>query len=272
MRESRLSRELSIAAGIGNSTVRLALMRGDEVLRSTAVPHTVVGMEVIRAELQRLLSGSDEEGGADVRSDVPRRAGICSVVPRLTEQIETMLADEGVRDVRVCRPAATDWFPSTYQTMETLGADRFCAVLGARERYGVPVIVIDCGTATTLNVVDADGHFLGGSIAPGVDASFRVLHDRTAQLPALDAAGDTDMPLIGADTAASLRSGVLQFSRLALEGAVAEVKILTGPDTPVICTGGALPHLLRAGLAIPGMRRDDDILLRGVIFFLHYTG
>ena len=318
-------RDLAIAVAIGNSTLRMALMRGTDVVRRAAVPHAAVGAEVIHAELQRVITGAEMRtnaegssgaetisraesptgreaaeragGGSAESSARPLRAGICSVVPELTPRIADMLAEEGFEEVRACRPVAADWFPSSYRTMETLGADRFCVVLAARELHGAPVIVIDCGTATTMNVIDPDGRFLGGSIAPGVEASFRALHDRTAQLPAIGAedgavTGDahteaaategtvtegtvmerTATRLIGEDTVASMRSGVLHFSRFALEGAVAEVKSITGPGTPVICTGGALPLLLAAGLNFPGMRRDDDILLRGIIFCLHYTG
>lgn len=249
----------ALAVGIGNSTVRVALMDGIELVRQELFTHAEAALLSTQARFRQLREGD----AADVR-----RAGICSVVPSLSAPVEAALRGRGVGDVRRCRPTEAPWFLSAYRSMDTLGADRFCAVLAAREMYGAPVILIDCGTATTVNVVDRDGVYLGGSIAPGVEASFRALHRGTAQLPALSAGA---APLIGGDTAESMRSGVLQLGRLGLEGAVREIKQSTGDDTPVIVTGGSLPALLSAGLSIGGMRRDDGILLRGVIFYLHYT-
>jgi type III pantothenate kinase len=152
--------------------------------------------------------------------------------------------------------------------MDTLGADRFCAVLAARELYGAPVVVVDCGTATTVNVVDGEGVFLGGSIAPGVQTALRALHEHTAQLPALSA---EDVAVIGSDSASSMRSGAVHFSRFAVEGMIREVHRVTGAGTPVLLTGGNAPVLLGAGLVLPGMRHDPNLLFRGVIFYLHFT-
>jgi type III pantothenate kinase len=153
--------------------------------------------------------------------------------------------------------------------MDTLGADRFCAVLAARQQLrGGPAVVIDCGTATTVNVIDREGDFRGGAIAPGVGTAFAALHAHTAQLPALEAAA---VPLLGDDTASCIRSGVLHFARIALEGTVSALKEVTGSDAPVFLTGGNAPVLLAAGLSLPRCTHDPDLLFRGVIFFLHFT-
>jgi type III pantothenate kinase len=153
--------------------------------------------------------------------------------------------------------------------MDTLGADRYCGVLAARMAYGAPAIVVDCGTATTVNVIEADGCFLGGVIAPGVETALRALHERTAQLPAVDLS--KNVPLIGADTEESMRAGAVHFSRFAVEGLVAGMKMLIGESTPLILTGGNAPVLLAAGLVCDPMIHDEKLLFRGVVFHLLFT-
>jgi len=69
-----------------------------------------------------------------------------------------------------------------------------------------------------------------------------------------------------------MRSGVVHFTRFGVEGMLREIHEVTGPDTPVIVTGGNAPVLLGAGLMLPGLRHDADLLFRGIIFFLHFTG
>lgn len=250
----------AIAVGIGNSTLRIAEMEEMEVCRSIVLPHEAIRTGAAAAFLRE-------------RNDpLPGIAGICSVVPVQTGAVEALLRAEGVADVRHCIPSAGVEFSTRYRSMETLGADRFCAVLAAKSLYGSPVIVIDCGTATTVNVVDTAGVFLGGSIGVGVSTSFAALHERTALLPDASAQrGAEDTRLIGEDTEGSIRSGVLHMHRHALEGMVREIRKRIGPDTPVILTGGNVARLCAAGLVIEGTLRDGDLLLRGVIFFLHLT-
>ena len=249
-----------LAVVLGNTTVRIAWMEGTEVQRSHVFPHHALSDGSAEVALR-----TEREAGA---FHGITRAGICSVVPSLESRVSALLSTLGISEQRRCVPQVASWFPSSYRSMDTLGADRFCAVLAARELHGWPVIVVDGGTATTVNVVDRDGCFLGGSIAPGVHTSFRALHEHTAQLPALDAA---DVPLLGRDSAECIRSGVLHSARLAIEGAVDELQRIAGYDIPILLTGGNAPVLLAAGLSPARCTHDPDLLLRGVIFCLHYT-
>ncbi|MDT8325315.1 MAG: type III pantothenate kinase [Bacteroidota bacterium] len=249
-----------LAVLLGNTTCRLAWMDGDAVLRTRVFDHAAVGDGRAAEALQ-----ADAAEGA---FDEVEAAGICSVVPSLQPKVESLLTTAGCPAARVVRPITATWFPSRYRSMDTLGADRFCAVLAARQRVRGPLVVIDCGTATTVNVVDRAGDFRGGAIAPGVGTSFAALHEHTAQLPVLAAA---PTPLIGDDSASCIRAGVLHFTRIALEGMLREAGEITGPDAPVFLTGGNAPVLLGAGLSLPHCTHDPELLFRGVIFFLHFT-
>ncbi|MBE0643160.1 MAG: type III pantothenate kinase [Bacteroidetes bacterium] len=250
-----------LAVVLGNTTCRMALMDGTEPRAAFVMSHAELMTEDASLARIRALCGGEEV----------EEAGLCSVVPKLESLIGNLLQAAGITRLQAVRPAASSFFPTEYRSMDTLGADRYCGVLAARERYGAPVIVVDCGTATTINVVDARGVFLGGAIAPGVETALRALHERTAQLPFAEIS-KKDVPLIGGDTGESLRSGALHFNRYALEGMVAEMKKHIGDKTPLILTGGNAPVLLAAGLRCAPQVFDAELLFRGIIFHLLFRG
>ena len=263
---------LRLAVLLGNTTCRMALMDGIDVQRRLVLSHT-----------ELLVSGAVERVRELCRGVVIEVAGLCSVVPDLEASVDVLIEASGIVPPRRVVPAESAFFPSSYRSMGTLGADRYCGVLAAKERYGVPLIVVDCGTATTINVVDRDGVFLGGAIAPGVMTMLRAMHEHTAQLPPLFSGGmkkefsdnevpqEEYLPLIGEDTSSSMRSGSAYFSRYAVEGMVAAMKNHIGDETPLVLTGGNALILLGAGLCCESQVFDEDLLLRGIIFYLLFT-
>lgn len=95
-----------------------------------------------------------------------------------------------------------------YKTRITLGNDRIAAVVGAVSMFpGESLLVVDSGTAMTIDVTDAAGNFMGGNISPGMQLRFRSLHDFTDQLPLVD--DDGEVPLFGYDTLTAIRSGIV---------------------------------------------------------------
>lgn len=195
-------------------------------------------------------------------------SGMCSVVPSLERGVVDLLEQAGFPQPRLLCPSESDIFPSSYTDTGTLGADRYGVVLAARELYGAPVIVVDCGTATTFNVVDAEGVFLGGAIAPGLRTMMAAMHMHTAVLPDVPLVLS---PLIGRDTVGCMRAGVIHGTRLAVEGMVREINKSMGPETPLIVTGGNAELLRAAGLDCGRMHWDAELLFRGVIFYLLLT-
>ncbi len=263
---------LRLAVLLGNTTCRMALMDGIEVRRRLVFSHAELSAPEAGERVRELCGGA-----------VVEEAGLCSVVPGLESSVEVLLQAAGLAPPRRVVPGVSAFFPSRYRSMGTLGADRYCGVLAAKEKYGVPLIVVDCGTATTINVVDRDGVFLGGAIAPGVMTMLRAMHEHTAQLPPLfpgstmEELSDNTLlqkessSMIGEDTASSMRSGSAFFTRFAVEGMAAEVKNLIGDKTPLVLTGGNALILLGAGLHCKPQVFDEDLLLRGIIFFLLFT-
>jgi type III pantothenate kinase len=242
-----------ICIAVGNSTVKAGLFDGMELLDARQWEHAVW------TESGGLSSALDAYGCG---SGLP--VVLCSVAPGQVTRIREMLAAYSCVQVYDIEPPRGP-MPLRYRTPGTLGADRYAAALAAREMSGAPVIVVDCGTALTINVVDVEGYFLGGSISPGFGLALRMLHRGTEQLPELRPSAE--VPLIGRDTAASLRSGVLHVLRQGVSASVSAIRKITGPDTPILLTGGEAA-LLTGGIWDTA-ERDGMLVLRGCIFYLH---
>ena len=127
-----------------------------------------------------------------------------------------------------------------YATLETLGADRWLGALAAHRRYG-HAITVDCGTATTVNLVTADGVFRGGAIAPGLEAMANGLARLAPALPRADLDGRVSMPAPSSQL--SVDAGVLLGYLGLVERLVAELRKVAPPCT-VVLTGGNAPRVL----------------------------
>ncbi len=123
-----------------------------------------------------------------------------------------------------------------YGTPETLGVDRLAAAVGAAGFYpGRNVLIIDFGTAITIDLVSAKGEFLGGNISPGVRTRFRSLHDYTQQLPLRDLTEETS--LLGQNSFNAIESGVILGITYEIEGYIAECSRRYS-ELNIIFTGG----------------------------------
>lgn len=128
-----------------------------------------------------------------------------------------------------------------YETVDTLGADRWLGAYAAHERFGAAV-AIDCGTATTVNVVTAEGVFRGGAIAPGLAAFVAGMRAVTPALPAADLDAAPQVP--ASSTQRSVDAGVLLGWAGLVERLVAEARA-AAPGAPLVVTGGNAARLLR---------------------------
>ena len=126
-------------------------------------------------------------------------------------------------DIRVVNPAE-------------VGADRLLNTLAAHQRFGGPLIIVDFGTATTFDVVDKDGAYLGGVICPGINLSLEALHQAAAQLPRIGIA--RPQAVIGRQTVPAMQSGVYWGYVAMVEGLVARIKAEYGGPMKVVATGG----------------------------------
>jgi type III pantothenate kinase len=148
-----------------------------------------------------------------------------------------------------------------------VGADRVINAIAAHAAFGGPLIIIDFGTATTFDVVDATGAYCGGCIAPGINLSMEALHMATAQLPRLPVVNPGKAPVVGTNTVAAMTSGVFWGYIGLIEGLVARIKAereaLEASKMTVIGTGGLAPLFAEATSVIEHI--DHDLTLRGLL-------
>lgn len=143
---------------------------------------------------------------------------------------------------------------------EEVGADRLVNTVAAHDRYKGPLIVVDFGTATTLDVVDGDGNYCGGVIAPGINLSLAALHMAAAQLPSVRIARTERV--IGKDTVSCMQSGIYWGYIGLIEGLVGRIKGEFGAAMRTIATGGLAPLFGGATDAIEKV--DPDLILWGL--------
>lgn len=163
-----------------------------------------------------------------------------------------------------------------YDPPNALGSDRLADALAARQLYGAPVIAVDFGTATTFNVVDPDGNFAGGAIAPGIGVAAEALAESGARLRPVDLAAGKDFPLIGRTTDQSMRSGVLFGYAALVDGlldhlcaTLAARHGIVADHVPVVATGGmaaVMASLIRSGATV-----NPDLTLEGLRLILNFA-
>jgi len=141
------------------------------------------------------------------------------------------------------------------------GADRLVNAIGAHLVYPGDLIVIDSGTATTFDIVAADGAFEGGAIAPGINLSLQALHEAAAMLPRI--AIQRPETVIGKDTVSNMQSGVFWGYVSLIEGMVARIKAEWGAPMTVVGTGGVASLFEGATQSID--RFDPALTIRGLL-------
>ncbi len=248
-----------LAVDIGNSNLTLGLVRDGEVTgtrRATTPRHATA--DEIRILVDGLLGLEDlrlrDVDGAVVASVVPL---VGLALASAVASIGLPLLDAAVGNVPI---------PVRVDQPSEVGADRLVNALAAGRLYGTPAIVVDFGTATTLDVVAPDGAFIGGAIAPGLELGLEALAARTARLPRVEALRPEQA--IGRDTVSAIRSGAvfghLGLVRELLERVRAELAA-EAPERPiaVILTGGVSQAPWIADL--PGVDAvDPDLTLEGL--------
>lgn len=133
-----------------------------------------------------------------------------------------------------------------------LGSDRIANACGAYMLYSKPIIVVDLGTATTFDIVDRDGNFLGGVIMPGLKLQLNALNMNTSKLPKIEP--DKSEIAIGNDTESAILSGVIRGSACAIEGLISQCENELGEEAILVATGGF------CGLISKYMTREFDFI------------
>ena len=188
-------------------------------------------------------------------------AVVASVVPETNFNLLTLCRKYlKAEPILVGEPGVALGTKALVERPEEVGADRLVNTVAAHDRYQGPLIVVDFGTATTLDVVDGDGNYRGGVIAPGINLSLTALHMAAAKLPSVRIARTERV--IGTDTVSCMQSGIYWGYVGLVEGLVGRIKTEFGAPMRTIGTGGLAP--LFAGATDSIEEVDPDLTLWGL--------
>ena len=185
---------------------------------------------------------------------------ISSVVPQITGALrEAVEQISGVRAL-VVGPGMKTGLNIRLDDPSTLAGDLVAGSVAAMSFYGVPSIVIDMGTATTMVVVDRNKSYLGGAIIPGVTLAYGALADRTSLLP--DIAIRQPKKVIASNTVDSMRSGAVYGTAAMLDGMIDKMEAELGEKCTLVATGGLARSIVEC--CRHDIVYDDDLLLKGL--------
>jgi len=246
-----------LAVDVRNSFTTIGVFDGDELLShwrlSSSLGRTADEWQVVVSGLVDPARHGEIDGVA-----------LACTVPAIMAEIRTML-DRYYADaaVSIVEPGTKTGVPILTDNPREIGADRIVNSLAAHELFGGPVIVVDLGTATTFDVVDDRGRYLGGAISPGIEISLEALARKGAQLRSVELVAPRSA--IAKNTVEAMRSGmVFGFAGL-VDGLVDRIlEELDAEDVPVVATGFAAevvldncetvtvhePHLTLTGLRL----------------------
>jgi len=206
--------------------------------------------------LEQLMK-SEGIGRADIDAAI-----IASVVPATLFALKTLCRKYFDCDPQVIREDGIELgLEVLVERPDDVGDDRLVNAVAAHERYGGPLIVVDFGTATTFDVIDVKGNYVGGVIAPGVSLSLEALHMAAAQLPRVAIKRPDDV--IGTSTVPAMQSGIYWGYVGMIEGLVRRICEQYGAEMNVIATGGLAPLFAEATDYIK--ETDPDLTLRGLL-------
>jgi type III pantothenate kinase len=191
----------------------------------------------------------DEVTGMVVSSTVPRLTAVLRLLAERYLQIDPVVLETGTRT----------GMPILYENPRQVGPDRIANAVAAWDRYGGPTIMVDFGTATTVDAVSGRGEYLGGAILPGIEISLDALFSRASALSWVELVAPRRV--IGKTTTESVQSGVLHGFAAAVDGLVARFQAELGPTT-VVSTGGLAELLTPLTTSIA--HHDPWLTLRGL--------
>ncbi|MEN8895650.1 MAG: type III pantothenate kinase [Yoonia sp.] len=193
---------------------------------------------------------------------------VSSTVPRVVFNLR-VLADRYFK----CRPLVVGKadcalpVPPRVDEGTAVGPDRLVNAAGAFDRHGGNLIVVDFGTATTFDVVDSDGAYVGGVIAPGVNLSLEALHNAAAALPHVDIS--KPQSVVGTNTVACMQSGVFWGYVGLVREICARIKAERGVAMRVISTGGLAPLFGQTEALFDVF--EDDLTMHGLTVIHRYN-
>lgn len=216
---------------VGNTNIVLGVYRGKELLHhwrlSTNRSATVDEYGLSIYNLLHLSGLSIEQVNGVI---------ISCVVPPLMRTLEQLCIKYMRKAPLVVGPGVKTGLNIRYENPREVGADRIVNSVAGIEKYGKPLIVVDFGTATTFDYIDATGSYLGGAIVPGIGISTEALYQRAAKLPRIELVRPKSV--IGRNPITSMQAGIIFGYAGQVDGIVRRIKSEFGVTPRVVATGG----------------------------------
>ena len=225
-----------LAVDVGNTQTVFGLFDGESLVHHWRV---VTEGERTGDELAALLARLLEL--RDLAFDDVSAIALSSTVPALVRSYGELAERHVAAPLLALGPGVRTGIAIQYDNPYEVGPDRIANAVAAKERYGAPCIVVDFGTSTNFDAVSADGDYVGGVLAPGIEISMDALFSRAARLTKVDYVEPPTV--IGKTTATALQSGLVYGFAGQVDGIVTRMRSELGDEARAIATGG-LAHLI----------------------------
>jgi type III pantothenate kinase len=243
---------LLLAIDVGNTNIVIGLYQAEKLIISWRIK---TDPKATADELNMIFK--------NLLSDQPAITGIslCSTVPAVLSQLRIML-EKNFSEIKtvIIEPGIKTGVPVLIDNPKEVGADRIANSLAVFTRHGGPSVVVDFGTSTNFDVVSAQGEFLGGALAPGIEISLEALANRAAQLRKVELTKPRSV--IGKGTVEALQSGALYGFAGQVDGIVNRIKKELGELSAVVATGGLAGLVVSESETIT--HHEPDLTLEGL--------
>lgn len=244
-----------LAIDIGNTNIVIGVMEDDQILFEARI-----ATDQVRTSDQYGVEIKNVLEAYGVSKDEIEDCIISSVVPPVFNSVKTGVIKVIGKQPMVVGPGLKTGLNINVDVPSQVGSDRIVIAVAALAEYKPPMILMDLGTATTIEVVEPGNMYLGGVIFPGVKISLDALTSRTAQLPGISL--DKPKHVIGRNTVDCMRSGMMYGTAAMIDGIVDRIEEELGHKSTLIATGGLAQFI--TPLCKREIILERDLLLKGL--------
>ncbi len=215
-----------LVADIGNTSITLGIYEGSAIVEQFRIASDKdLDIDEYVVLLKTLLKGFVISGCI-----------ISSVVEELTQKFNNAIIGALKIEPVILSPKSNIGMALKVDNPSEVGADRIANAVASKNLYKLPVIAVDFGTATSFDIVDKEGNFVGGAIAPGINLQLKSLNKFTSKLPKIEVA--TSPCAIGTNTTDAILAGVIRGCASMIDGIVEQSESELGEKATLIATGG----------------------------------
>ena len=244
-----------LAIDIGNTNIVIGGIKDDQIVFEARI-----ATDRSKTSDQYAVDIKDILSLFDVKAEDIQDCIISSVVPPVFNSVRTGILKVTRTSPMVVGPGLKTGLKIHMDNPAQVGSDRIVIAVAALAEYKPPLILMDLGTATTLEVVGEDNSYLGGCIIPGVRISLDALTSRTAQLPGIRL--EQPRRVIGKNTVDCMRSGIMYGTAAMIDGMLDRIEGELGTSATVVATGGIAQFIIP--LCQREIKLEKDLMLKGL--------